>query len=341
MSVDQAADRRVLEFAHTALIVGADRDLPSVLVPELHRSAEIYDEVLLVVSAQTRAALADAAAEVRPDVVSWGEPAAFYQRLGSAYEAFRRCLTAQHQAGRRLHVIAEPDLAAAVDPGFRAERTTAYLAYEAVCNDTYAIGGSAVTCIWDSRDHQDTVIDGIRATHAYELTSTGPAPSPRHLPPERYLAERHDVPARPAPSRPDRDVTLHEFAELGVLRSVMGTWAAGHDVAEEGAEDLVVAVIEVATNGLRHGQAPVRVRAWRDGDTLLVQCDDTGDQPIPATAGYYRPQPLAVTAGGRGLWLARQLADVVTVSSAPGRTSVRLHFPRQLMRLRFPPISRR
>jgi anti-sigma regulatory factor (Ser/Thr protein kinase) len=334
MTVDEAADQRMSEFTHTAFIISADVDVPSVLGPELHRSAEIYDEVLLVVGERTRAALTNGAADLPRKNLSWGDPAAFYQRLGSAYEAFRRYLAAQHQAGRRVHVIAEPDLISAINPEFRADRATAYLAYEAACNDTYAIGGSAVTCIWDRRDHADTTINGVRATHRQLLTAGGLKPSPHYLPPQRYLAERHDTPTQPAPPIVDHDVMLREVADLSALRSIMGAWAAGHGFAEEATGDLVVAVIEVATNGLRHGAAPVRARAWHRDDTLLVQCDDAGSQQIPATAGYYRPRPLAPTAGGRGLWLARQLADVVTVSSAPGRTTVRLHFPRALMRAR-------
>jgi anti-sigma regulatory factor (Ser/Thr protein kinase) len=334
MTVDQAADHSMAESAHTALIINSDFDLPSVLGPELHRSAEIYDEVLLVVGGRTRVALADAAADVLGGTLRWGDPAGFYQRLGTAYEAFRRYLTAQHQAGRRVHVIAEPDLISAVDPGIRAERAAAYLAYEAVCNDTYAIGGSAVTCIWDRRDHGDTTIDAVRATHAHLLTAIGAVPSPHYLPPRRYLAERQDASMRPVPPRVDQDVRLHEVAELSALRAAMSAWAAEHGFAEEATEDVVVAVIEVATNGLRHGAAPVRVRAWHHNHTLVVQCDDAGNQTIPATAGYYRPHPLAAATGGRGLWLTRQLADVVTVSSTPGHTTVRLYFPQQLMQPR-------
>jgi anti-sigma regulatory factor (Ser/Thr protein kinase) len=154
------------------------------------------------------------------------------------------------------------------------------------------------------------------------------------MPSERYLAGRHETPMRPAPPHVDHDIGLHEVAELSGLRSVLGGWAVAHGFAEEATEDLVVAVIEVATNGLRHGGVPVRVRAWHDDGILFVQCDDAGNQPIPATAGYYRPSPLAAGAGGRGLWLARQLADVVAVSSVPGRTTVGLHFPQQLMQPR-------
>ena len=330
MTVKPAADPRVTEFAHTALILDADADLPARLGPELRRSTAIFDEVVLVVGAGTRTALAGAVAELPGDAVSWREPAEFYQRLGCAYESFRSYLADLHRAGRRAHVIAEPDLTSNVDPRFHAGRAAAYLAYEAVCNDAYAIGGSAVTCIWDSRDHAGAVIDAVRATHALLLTADGPVSSPSYLPPQRYLTERHQVPMPPAPARPDHDVTLHDVGGLRGLRTALTAWAAEHGFAAEAAEDVLVAVTEVATNGLRHGEGTVRVRAWHHGDTLIVQCDDAGGRPIPAAAGYHRPRPFAAV-GGRGLWLARQLADVVTVSSAPGRTAVCLQFPRRLM----------
>ena len=47
---------------------------------------------------------------------------------------------------------------------------------------------------------------------------------------------------------------------------------------------------------------------------------------LAPTAGYRRPSTDAV-AGGHALWLARQLADTVTV---PGRTSIRMQFPRDV-----------
>jgi anti-sigma regulatory factor (Ser/Thr protein kinase) len=329
MTVDQATDPRAAQFAHTALIVGTDSDL-SLLVSELHRSVKVYDEVLVVVGDRTRA-LVDSKIGYLPAAVSWGEPGAFYQRLGFAYEGFRRYLADKHRAGRRVHVIAEPDLVSGVDDGMRADRAAAYLAYESICNHTYALGGSAVTCVWDSRHHTDAVMAGARATHAYELTAAGRIPSKSYLAPERYLRDHQDVPMRPPPADVDHDVTVVAVDALSQLRSTVGGWAAAHRFAGEALEDLVVAVVEVATNGLRYGGPPVRVRAWHERGTLIVQCDDAGAETIPASAGFRRPDPLAPVAGGRGLWLARQLADVVTVFSVPGRSSVRLHFPHQIM----------
>ncbi|GIF41759.1 ATP-binding protein [Actinoplanes xinjiangensis] len=329
MTTAQATGRPATPFVHAALVLEADRDL-DVLATELVRSAKLYDEVLVVVGEHTRDVLTGRLEDL-PARVRWRAPNAFYQRLGFAYEGFRRYLADEHRAGRRVHVIAEPDLVSGVDSGLRAERAAAYLAFEAMCNQTYAPGASAVTCIWDGREHPGPVIDGVRATHSHLVTPTGRVPSPHYRAPEHYLAERHDVPMRPPPAHVDHDITFDGSGGLSGLRSTVGEWAAAHRFSGEALADLVLAVIEVATNGLRHGGPPVRVRAWRQGGTLVVQCDDGGACLIPADAGYRRPDPVAPAAGGRGLWLARQLADVVTVSSQPGRTSVRLHFPRQIM----------
>ncbi|MCY1141604.1 ATP-binding protein [Actinoplanes sp. Pm04-4] len=175
------------------------------------------------------------------------------------------------------------------------------------------------------------VTDGVRATHPYLLTAVGHIPSPGYLGPERYLSERQDVPFPATPSEVDHEVILAEVADLGPLRAMLHQWAGEHHFAGEPAGDLVMAAVEVAANGLRHGAAPVRVRAWHHRDTLIVQCDDSAGRPVPTTAGYQRPRPAHFVPGGRGLWLARQLADVVITDSGPGRTSVRLHFPYEVM----------
>ncbi|GAA4606216.1 anti-sigma regulatory factor (Ser/Thr protein kinase) [Actinoplanes octamycinicus] len=313
---------------HTALIPGSDLELVTALTAELRRSAGDYDEVLLVVSDRTRALLADATHDLS-GVLRWDDPAAFYQRLGFAYECFRRYLAEQAGRRRRVHVVAEPDLSD--DDGPAPGRTGAYLAYESVCNDTYAPYGSAVTCVWDSRRHAADVLDGVRATHRYLLTEPGRQPSPRFLAADDFLSLRRQTLMPAPPPHVDHDRTVTEVAELRELRAALSAWAARHDFAADPADDLLVAVTEVVSNGLRHAGTPVRVRAWHHGSTLIAQCDDTAGLPIPVAAGYHRPGAEGAQPGGRGLWLARQLADAVLVDALPGRTSIRLHFPHLVM----------
>jgi anti-sigma regulatory factor (Ser/Thr protein kinase) len=315
---------------HTALIIDSDDELLTALPPELRRSTGRYDETLLVVGKDTRTVLAEHLGDI-DGAPSWGDPSAFYQRLGFAYEGFRRYLAQEHAAGRRVQVVAEPDLAGGVDAAMHTDRAAAYLAYEAVCNETYAPYDGAVTCIWDQRHHPAAVLDGVRATHPYLLTPAGRVPSPSYLGTGRYLTERQGQPLPPVPADTDHDMALVEVGDLSRLRSVLHPWAGEHQFAGEPADDIVMAAVEVAANGLRHGAAPVRVRAWHRHDTLIVQCDDSAGRPIPAAAGYRHPRLAGTAPGGRGLWLARQLADVVLTDSVPGRTSVRLHFPYEVM----------
>jgi anti-sigma regulatory factor (Ser/Thr protein kinase) len=56
-----------------------------------------------------------------------------------------------------------------------------------------------------------------------------------------------------------------------------------------------------------------------------VQVHDRGLTPIPATAGYHRPPREANR--GYGLWVARQLADVVTTHTDRDGTTITLDFP--------------
>ncbi|MEV6490900.1 sensor histidine kinase [Actinoplanes sp. NPDC051633] len=310
------------------MIIESDQTLRTVLVPELRRSLQAGDPVFLVVSEHT-------AAVVRDDLGSagtrleWGDRAVFYQRLGLAYEAFRRYLADQHAQGRRVHVVAEPHIPDYLASDAPVDRAMAYLEYESVCNDTYAPYGSSVTCLWDSRRYASHVIDGACSVHSHELTETGRTLNPRYVASDDYLAGRTDAPLQAPSAAVEQDLELIEAKQLGLLRAALGSWIDQHGFDAPAVEDIVLAITEVATNGLTHGAAPVRVRGWQDGSTLVVQVDDSGGRPVPPDAGYRRPAA-AHTPGGRGLWLARQLADTVTARTQAGQTSVRLHFPREV-----------
>ncbi|WIM99644.1 MEDS domain-containing protein [Actinoplanes oblitus] len=317
-------------FPHSALLPGTDEELVSTLTAELRRSGDTYDEVLLVVSDRTRDLLSDAVHDLT-GVLRRAGRAGFYQRLGFAYERFRQYLAEQASRGRRVYVIAEPDLRERPGDEPPPGRVRAYLAYESVCNDTYAPYGSAVTCVWDSRQHSAGVLDGVRATHRYLLTPQGRHRSPDFQPADDYLSDHGRAALHAVPAAVDHEQTLTEFTGLRELRAALSGWAVRHGFAADPADDLVVAVTEVATNGLRHAATPVRVRAWHHGRTLITQCDDNAGQPVPVTAGYHRPGGNRAVPGGRGLWLARQLADAVLLDTVPGRTSVRLHFPYHVM----------
>ena len=88
------------------------------------------------------------------------------------------------------------------------------------------------------------------------------------------------------------------------------------------AADTVLAVHEVATNSQRHGGGQGTLRLWDDERALTCEVRDGGRIEDPLV-GRVRPRPDA--SGGRGLWLANQLCDLVQIRAVPDGTVVRLH----------------
>lgn len=97
-------------------------------------------------------------------------------------------------------------------------------------------------------------------------------------------------PRRPCPETTGRhfDSEISHLAELRFLRAGLRAWVAdGPEASGAGGsvlDDLVVAVDELTSNGLRHGRAPVRVRAVRSAEWVLLDVSD-GDPdggPEPA-----------------------------------------------------------
>ncbi|WP_319460520.1 ATP-binding protein [Micromonospora sp. RTP1Z1] len=312
-------------FVHAALIVDSDDTLRSRLVPALRRSIAAHERVYLLVGAHVERVVRDALGALA-DRLEWGERASFHLRLGFAYERLRRYLASQHAAGSRVHVITEPDVSADPGPDAPVDRATAHLSYESACGDEYAEYGCAVTCLWDSRRHPTVLIKSVRDLHNHELTESGCQPNAGHVASADYLRARSEIPLEAAPTVVDLDIGLVDLDQLTPLRGALRGWAEGRSFDADATGDVVVAVTEVATNGLVHGALPVRLRGWHHRDMLIVQVDDSGGRRIPPAAGFHRPGS-ADRVGGRGLWLARQLADVVTLHSGERSSSIRLHFP--------------
>lgn len=91
----------------------------------------------------------------------------------------------------------------------------------------------------------------------------------------------------------------------------------------ERVEDVVFAVNEVATNALRHGAQPARIRVLHDRGHLICEVSDSGSRIINPMAG--RKPPAIKTAGGLGLWAARQMCEAIEFRSSSSGTVVSVH----------------
>jgi anti-sigma regulatory factor (Ser/Thr protein kinase) len=312
-------------FEHAALIVDSDESLRACLAPALRRCLDRDLPVMMVVGAHTERVVRAELGE-HGDRMSWHQPGAFYQRLGFAFEGLRRLLSAQHAAGQRIHLFTEPDVAAGTEPAGPVDRVADYLSYEAARNEVYAPYGSPVTCLWDSRRHPAPIIEDVRSMHSHEITEAGSVVNAGYVPPADHFAAGNHFPLLSPPAATELDLTLADIDDLPLLRTAVESRPTRRSFPPAAAGDVVIAVGEVAGNGLIHGAPPVRVRGWSVAGVFVVQVDDAGGLPLPPAAGYY--PPTMRQKDGRGLWLARQLADVITAHTAAGTTSVRLHFPR-------------
>jgi anti-sigma regulatory factor (Ser/Thr protein kinase) len=113
------------------------------------------------------------------------------------------------------------------------------------------------------------------------------------------------------------------YADLGLTRHAVARQAAAAGLAGQRLEDFVLAVNEILTNAVRHADGGGRLRLWCVGGRLLCEVTDSG-HGIPPDLIDVEPPPITLAPGGRGLWIARQLCDELTVATGPAGTAVRL-----------------
>jgi anti-sigma regulatory factor (Ser/Thr protein kinase) len=302
---------------HALLEFDSAESLCARALPYIREGVERGETVMAVVSPGVerllRAALGDDAARVR-----WQADDVSYARLGAMFEGFRRYLAEQRAAGAAMRLLAENDTVGGP------ERMAAYLRFEAMANVVYRPYGYRWACLYDTRAHSATTLRHLRQVHPRLLEHGGrEVPNGDFLAPSTYLA--HSGPPPSPPAAVQLDLPLAGPADLVVFRRLLRRWAELHGMGDQDAGDVVIAASEAVVNALQHGAPPVRVRAWTDGGLARVHVHDCGRAPIPATAGYERPNQDSDR--GYGLWVARQLADVVATRTDHGGTIITLDFP--------------
>jgi anti-sigma regulatory factor (Ser/Thr protein kinase) len=133
-----------------------------------------------------------------------------------------------------------------------------------------------------------------------------------------------DPPSRsvPRPS-PTNDAMYHTYrSDLSQVRALVLKHAREAGLAEGRANDLVLAVSEVAANTLRHTRSSGTLAMWHDDDEVVCEIHDEGTIADPLV-GSRRPAPDAN--GGHGLWIVRQVCDLVELTSNATGTTVRMH----------------
>jgi anti-sigma regulatory factor (Ser/Thr protein kinase) len=176
-----------------------------------------------------------------------------------------------------------------------------------------------LTCFFPEMPLHLEVLAGARRNHAHLLVRGELRHNPDHRAPRDVLAE-HPAPAPLLLGPPDLRLTFNAW-RLHEVRSAVDAALAGAGYGPVRREDVVLAVNEVATNAVEHGSREAELCLWIDASGLVCELHDQGalGDPLPGLRAPHPSEPR-----GRGVWIARQLCDLLHVWSDPEGTHVRV-----------------
>ncbi|WP_103957429.1 ATP-binding protein [Nonomuraea solani] len=121
----------------------------------------------------------------------------------------------------------------------------------------------------------------------------------------------------PPPGAPVKRLRFR-LPDLPEVRQFAEDEARGAGMPEEAIGDFVIAVNEVATNAVTHGDEQAYLRTWVVNGDLIVEVHDEG---------AWKPGPMPGAVGGMGLWVARLLSSDLTLRVGSGGSTVIMRFP--------------
>jgi anti-sigma regulatory factor (Ser/Thr protein kinase) len=297
---------------HDALFYGADDEFVAGLVPFLRDGLARGDAAVAAVTRPNigllRDALgADAAAVTFIDRDEW------YRRPVSTVAGWFRLLGEATGRGHAyVRIVGEVAFGAA-------DRHPAWTRYESALNRVFTDAPAWIVCPYDTRALPAGVLADARRTHPV-VSDPGRRHSDAYLAPE-LLLRAIDEPVPPATGPPLLELVL-DGTVTTARHAVGAAVSAAGRLGRERVNDLLLAVTEIAANSLAHGGGRRELRVWAPPWGVLCEVTDEGPRPPDPLIGYL--PPVRGAAGGRGLWLARQLCDALAIDHRDGVTRVRL-----------------
>ena len=304
-------------FRHEALFYDGTRDFVDRIATFLQAAIVAGEPTFVVVSSAKIARLRDALGPVTPGV-EFADMADVGRNPARIIPAWRTFVD-HHRGSPALRGVGEP-----IWSGRSPAELVECQRHEALLNLALAdADGLWLVCPYDLDTLDPDVIDGARHNHPY-VQRDGRARASTDYPGPEALARPFDgsltdppVTAGPVDFRAGTLAQVRELVERGAI---------DHGLDRDRVADLVLAVSELAANSVRHGGGHGQLRMWSEADDLVCEIRDDGhiDDPL---AGRREPVPDAV--GGRGLWIANQVCDLVEVRSATDGSVVRVHMHRR------------
>jgi anti-sigma regulatory factor (Ser/Thr protein kinase) len=306
-------------FRHLAVVYRDVEGLVATLTPLLDAAVARGDLVWAPVDDAIRRALERHLGDAAAGGVVFGEPARPYSYSGQTTAARRaERLRELGDDGRAALILSDSSTVGGSGPGSSAPDYWGVV--DASCN--LALRGLPVTliCLCDAAAVSDDTDRYLHWNHPELLVDTDASPNPRYRSPDDVFAS---VPAPPAPPLgPPSE--LSTFAGATALRSVRtATRRHGEEagLSDDQVDGLVLAIGELVSNSIEHGAGHGTLSWWTEPGRLVAQVHDVGHMTA-TTPGLHRPDVRSTR--GRGVWLARQLSDVLHLWTGVDGTHVRL-----------------
>jgi anti-sigma regulatory factor (Ser/Thr protein kinase) len=283
-------------FQHDACVYRDEDEFVRLTTPFL-RDGLAAGEVVLAAVPPARIAKLRSALGAAADGITFFDMTAIGRNPARLIPLWRSLV--DQYAGRPLRGIGEPAY-----PGRSEAELTESSLHEALINLAFADETQLrILCPYDA----SMVTSSVAATHSAEL-----APSNA----EQVFRTR--LPGVPE----DADAIEFGLAELTAVRQWFAGRARSHELSGPRLEDLELALHEICTNSVRFGGGGGTLSLWSADGNLVLDVTDRGriDDLLVG-----RVLPPVDGRGGRGVWLANQLCDLVQIRSGDGFTQVRLH----------------
>ncbi|MFE1800339.1 anti-sigma factor RsbA family regulatory protein [Streptomyces sp. NPDC059517] len=313
-------------FVHQALCYGSDEDfLDGAATFAL--DGLYADDTVLAVLAPRNIGLLGRALGLRSCEVEFALADDWYgcpSRTLGQYHAY----CAEHDpggAGRpsRVRIIGEP-----VWPGRTEFETREWMRYESLLNVAFAGTAHWILCPYDIRVLPAAVVRSATRTHPELALGTGETTvSDRYTDPADFCAECDAAESGALPAGHD-DIPFGRDRSADA-RHALRSYARDLGVPEQRTHDMVAAVHEVMVNSVRHGGGRGVLRLRNDVEYVICEVSDIGTArliPAPPFPGHLPPDRGAVR--GHGMWVVRQLSDLLTETFDPTGSVVRLYFKR-------------
>jgi anti-sigma regulatory factor (Ser/Thr protein kinase) len=297
-------------FIHSALIYESGNAFMDVGLPFVEQGIEAGEPTLVAVQASNIDNLRSTLGG-EPEAVTLLSVDEWYESSARTRDKFVRWASEHAQSGR-VRLMGEPPWAIGNDAAVRD-----WARYESVINVAFDGMPVSFLCPYDARELPPEIVEHAHRTHPEIAGPGGSVASDSYEDPHEFC-RRLDTRVKPPEGDPSR-VLAFNLAELQLVRRTVASAAVACGLSGSRADELALAVNEIASNAVIHGRPPTTLRIWQgNGGELICEVSDTGDGIKDALAGQLTPPPSKI--GGRGIWLTRMLCDAVEIRTGVGCT---------------------